>query len=232
MARGHHTQGNHIGCECQGLTVAARCGDLTEVVRLLDLGVDANVVCSLDVGWKYTALMEAADYGHPNVCRALLRARACPNQTCWRGMTPLGWACTANRRQNTGLTVGHLDAVTVLLSALGRQQPAPDSYQEQLDRALGELVSSVSSSFILPDRDDTPRATLIVERLLDRGACVPADIVLTFWARQAINLYRSEQQCVLVAAPLGLCRPLALLVQTYLPCVSSSQDTMSIQNID
>jgi len=219
MARAHHLPGNHIGCLCQGLTAAARRGDLPEVARLLDLGVDPNVVCSLDVGWKYTALMEAADYGHPDVCRSLLHAHACANRTCSRGLTPLTWACTANRRQEAGFTVGHVHAVTVLLSALGRQQPLPDSYQQQLDVALGEVVSPVSPTLWGLQQASSSMATLIVGQLLDHGASIKADVPLVFWARHAIDVYQRKQHRLLLAEPLGLCRPLALLVQSYLPWV-------------
>ena len=54
------------------LRAASEKGDLAEVRRLLNEGVDVN--CTNDIGW--TALLEASYYGHVDIVKALLEKNA------------------------------------------------------------------------------------------------------------------------------------------------------------
>jgi len=104
-------------CACRGLHDAASSGDLAAVKQCLEQGVDVNIICRARATGHFTALMEAADYGYPRVCKALLDARACPTTVCkTRRWTALTWACSAVRIGSRDLTAGHLAAVDTLLS--------------------------------------------------------------------------------------------------------------------
>ena len=86
------------------LFAAARRGDVKAVESLLDAGVDPNARTAYGV----TALHFAADGGHTEVVKVLLRRKADPNvaDTFYRA-TPLTWA---NSRNRTGVIVELLAA--------------------------------------------------------------------------------------------------------------------------
>jgi len=197
-------------CPCQGLHDAATHGDLDEVVRLLALGVDPNVYCTRTVRWGFTALMEAAECGHPRVCEALLNARACPGIVCHAySRTALAWVCSFTRASAHQLSHGHVETVDLLLTQCG---PRPGS---EIDRALDEACFCTTT---LPAVQSCVAA--IVQRLLQEGGLVRVGTMIDPRIAPLLDKYYEGQRRLAAAAlqaTLGVhCSPLVPLVLTYL----------------
>jgi len=196
----------HTGCRCLGLHEAARSGDLATATACLSVHqLEPDVPCRGSSN-KFTALMEAADYGQSAVFRLLLHARASPDRrsACYRNWPVLVWACSSLR--GYGRSHCRLAIVRLLLNECS---PRP---QWELNTAL-DVASDTRQSYL---SWEGPRATgpAILRLLLDSGAVegqhgIPSDLARTFirsYVQQRNGLIR---HCLLDHQ---LCRPIVVII--------------------
>lgn len=156
----------------EALARAAENGDLAEITRLIECGVDPN---SLDRG------RESLLFGHrPEVVRLLLEKGANPNQTTSSGETPLMRAARQGQVEivrallaaGADVNVKHGEyRTTALMQAIDAQQVEISD----LLRAAGAADDTVTAGNGLPiDPTRSPAAAVVVEYLKAIHAAEPA----------------------------------------------------------